>query len=130
MPDKTFTSKVDFVYPSLSPETRTLKIRSSLPNPQGILKPQMFATVEIDVDLGSRLAVPEDAVMDTGERQIVYVDKGEGLFEPREVKAGVRSGGMREIIGGLKSGERIASSALFLIDSEAQLKGIVAPVPH
>jgi Cu(I)/Ag(I) efflux system membrane fusion protein len=124
MPGKVFSSPVDFVYPSLSPDTRTLKVRSSLANPDGTLKPQMFATVEIDLDLGSRLAVPEDAVMDTGERQIVYVDKGEGLFEPREVTAGMRSDGMKEIVKGLKSGERVASSALFLIDSEAQLKGV------
>lgn len=127
LPGKVFDARVDFVYPSLNPETRTLKIRCTLPNPQGMLKPQMFATVEITADLGSRPAVPDDAVMDTGERQIVYVDRGEGLFEPREVKAGMRADGMREIIAGLKSGERIASSALFLIDSEAQLKG-VAPV--
>ena len=127
MPGKVFTSPVDFVSPALSPDTRTLKVRCTLPNPDGVLKPQMFATVEITIDLGSRLAVPDEAVMDTGERQIVYVDKGEGNFEPREVIAGMRSDNMREIVKGLKAGERIASSALFLIDSEAQLKG-VAPV--
>jgi len=124
LPGKAFRSRVDFVYPSLNTETRTLRIRCTLPNPQGMLKPQMFATVDITADLGSRLAVPEDAVMDTGERQIVYVDKGKGLFEPREVKAGMRADGIREIIAGLKSDERIAASALFLIDSEAQLKGV------
>jgi Cu(I)/Ag(I) efflux system membrane fusion protein len=127
MPGKVFTSRVDFIYPSMSPDTRTLKVRCTLPNVKGILKPQMFATVEITADLGSRLAVPEDALIDTGERQIVYVDRGEGLFEPRVVVAGQRAGTMREIISGLKAGEKVASSALFLIDSEAQLKG-VAPV--
>jgi Cu(I)/Ag(I) efflux system membrane fusion protein len=65
--------------------------------------------------------------MDTGERQIVYVDRGEGMFEPRAVMSGVRAGGKREIVSGLKAGEKVAASALFLIDSEAQLKG-VAPV--
>jgi membrane fusion protein, copper/silver efflux system len=129
MPGKVFSSPVDFVYPSLSQDTRTLKVRNTLANPDGVLKPQMFAVVEIAVDLGSRLAIPDEAVMDTGERQIVYVDKGEGLFEPREVTAGIHSNDMREIIKGLKSGERVASSALFLIDSEAQLKG-VAPASH
>ena len=125
MPGKVFTSRVDFIYPSMSPDTRTLKIRCTLPNVKGILKPQMFAMVEITADLGSRLAVPEDAIIDTGERQIMYVDRGEGLFEPRVVVAGQRAGGMREIISGLKAGEKVASSALFLIDSEAQLKGVV-----
>ena len=127
MPGKVFTSPVDFIYPSMNPDTRTLKIRCTLPNVTGILKPQMFATVEITADLGSRLAVPEDSIIDTGERQIMYVDRGEGLFEPRVVVAGQRAGTMREIISGLKAGEKVASSALFLIDSEAQLKG-VAPV--
>jgi membrane fusion protein, copper/silver efflux system len=102
-------------------------VRSTLANPQETLKPRMFATVEISVALGKRLAVPEDAVMETGERQIVYVDRGEGMFEPRVVTSGVRAGGMREIVSGLKSGEKVAASALFLVDSEAQLRG-VSPV--
>jgi Cu(I)/Ag(I) efflux system membrane fusion protein len=129
IPGKVFSAKIDFVYPALSEQTRTLKVRCSLPNPGETLKPSMFATVEIAVNIGRRLSVPEDAVMDTGERQIVYVDKGEGLFEPRVVVAGQRADGRREIVSGLKNGERVASSALFLIDSEAQLKG-VAPASN
>lgn len=124
LPGKTFQSRIDYVYPSMNPETRTLRVRSTLDNSNDLLKPGMFATVEIRPDLGRRLAVPEDAVMDTGERQVVYVDRGEGLFEPRAVTAGIRAGGMREIVSGLESGERVAASALFLIDSEAQLKGV------
>jgi Cu(I)/Ag(I) efflux system membrane fusion protein len=124
IPGKVFSAKIDFVYPALSEQTRTLKVRCSLPNPGETLKPSMFATVEIAVSLGRKLSVPEDAVMDTGERQIVYVDKGEGLFEPRVVVAGQRADGRREIVSGLKNGELVASSALFLIDSEAQLKGV------
>ncbi len=120
-------ARIDYVYPVINEQTRTLEVRSSLANPKEILKPQMFATVEISVGLGKRLAVPEDAVMDTGERQVVYMDRGEGMFEPRAVTSGVRAGGRREIISGLKVGEKVAASALFLIDSEAQLKG-VAPV--
>ncbi|MGD0822811.1 MAG: efflux RND transporter periplasmic adaptor subunit [Desulfomonilia bacterium] len=127
MPGKVFTAPIDFVYPDINPDTRTLKARCMLANPSGIFKPKMFATVEIAADLGNRLAVPGDAVLDTGERQIVYVDKGEGNFEPREVTAGLRSDDMREIVSGLKNGERVVASALFLIDSEAQLKG-VAPL--
>ncbi len=128
LPGTVFDAKLDYVYPTMSADTRSLRVRATLPNRGGLLKPQMYATVEIGVDLGSRLLVPDDAVMDTGRRQVVYVDHGEGNFEPRTVTAGVRSDGMREIVSGLLPGERIASSALFLIDSEAQLKG-VAPAP-
>ncbi|MBI5103104.1 MAG: efflux RND transporter periplasmic adaptor subunit [Nitrospirae bacterium] len=123
-PGKEFKAKVDYVYPALAGETRTAKIRFTLPNPGGVLKPQMFTNVELKVDLGKRLAVPEEAVIDTGLRQVVYVDKGEGNFEPREVTTGVRADGLVEITKGLKSGEKVASAANFLIDSEAQLKGV------
>jgi Cu(I)/Ag(I) efflux system membrane fusion protein len=127
LPGRTFAAEVGFIYPALDEQTRTLRLRCTLDNPGLELKPQMFAAVELQADLGTRLSVPEDAVMDTGERQIVYVDKGDGMFEPRQVTAGIRTGGRREIISGLKAGEKVAASALFLIDSEAQLKG-VAPV--
>lgn len=122
---KVFTAKVDFVYPTLSGETRTAKVRFTIPNPGGQLKPQMFTNVEVKMDLGRKLAVPEDAVINTGTRQIVYVDKGEGYFEPREVTTGMSAEGMVEITKGLKAGDKVASSANFLIDSEARLKGIV-----
>lgn len=128
LPGRIFHEKIDYVYPTMDAETRTLRVRTTLPNPDDLLKPQMYATVEIRADLGRKLLVPEDAVIDTGLRQVMYVDKGEGYFEPRLVKAGLRSDGMREIISGLRPGERVATSALFLIDSEAQLKGI-APAP-
>ncbi len=127
-PGKEFSSRVDYVYPSLAGDTRTAKARFTIPNPEGVLKPQMFTNVEIKINLGSRLAIPTAAVIDTGVRQIVYVDKGEGNFEPREVVPGLRSEDMVEIIRGLKAGEMVAASANFLIDSEAQLKG-VAPLP-
>ena len=128
LPGRAFDTKLDYVYPTMSADTRSLRVRATLPNQGGLLKPQMYATAEVGADLGSRLLVPDDAVMDTGQRQVVYVDRGEGNFEPRAVTAGVRSDGMREIVSGLQPGERSASSALFLIDSEAQLKG-VAPAP-
>lgn len=127
LPETEFSSKIDYIYPTLSPETRTAKVRLSLPNPKGSLKPQMFGNVELKVDLGPRLLVPSEAVIDTGTRQIVYVDRGEGLFEPREVKLGIRTREMAEVVAGLRLGERVAASAAFLIDSEAQLKG-VAPL--
>jgi Cu(I)/Ag(I) efflux system membrane fusion protein len=88
----------------------------------------MFTNVELQVNLGRKLAVPEDAVLDTGVRQIVYVDKGNGYFEPREVRVGMRAEKMVEITAGLKAGDKIAAAANFLIDSEAKLKG-VEPLP-
>ena len=100
-------------------------MRFSLPNQQMLLKPQMFTTVEIAVDMGKRLAVPDSAVLDSGKRQLVYVDKGEGYFEPRVIVTGLRADGMVEVLRGLKPGERVASSAAFLIDSEAKLRGII-----
>jgi membrane fusion protein, copper/silver efflux system len=123
-PDKEFLSKIDYIYPTLSGETRTAKIRFTLPNPGGQLKPQMFTDVNLKINLGKRLVVPEDAVIDTGLRQIVYVDKGDGNFEPREVSVGLKADRMVEVTKGLRVGEKVASSANFLIDSEAKLKGI------
>jgi Cu(I)/Ag(I) efflux system membrane fusion protein len=123
-PGRTFFSVIEYVYPALSSETRTAKVRFSLPNPGGQLKPQMFTNVEIKIDMGKKLAIPDNAIIDTGTRQIVYVDKGEGLFEPREVMLGIRAEGFREVLKGLQAGDRVASSATFLIDSEAQLKGV------
>jgi Cu(I)/Ag(I) efflux system membrane fusion protein len=118
------SATIDYIYPALSGETRTAKARLIVSNPDGQLKPQMFTNVEIKIDLGKRLVVPDDAVIDTGIRQIVYVDKGNGYFEPREILTGIISDGLIEVIDGLKRGDKVAASANFLIDSEAQLKGI------
>lgn len=123
-PGRTFTSRVDYVYPTLAGDTRTAKIRLTLPNPGGKLKPQMFAKIEVRIDLGRKLVIPDEAVIDTGTRQVAYVDKGDGYFEPREIMSGTRADGMREVVKGLKAGEKVAASAAFLIDSEAQLKGV------
>ena len=124
LPGRELSAKIEFINPTLAGDTRTVKVRLTLPNPGGRLRPQMFTNVEIKAGLGRRLAVPDDAVLDTGVRQIVYVDKGEGMFEPREVKLGLRAEGYREVLSGLKAGEKVARSATFLIDSEAQLKGV------
>ncbi len=129
-PGKEFSSVIDYVYPALAGETRTAKVRFSISNPGGQLKPQMFTNVEVKIDLGRKLAIPDDAVIDTGTRQIVYVDKDEGYFEPREVMLGIRAEGFREVVMGLKAGEKVASSATFLIDSEAQLKGVTPLGEH
>ncbi len=123
-PGKEFSSKVDFIYPSLSGQTRTARVRFVLPNPNLLFKPQMFANVEMELSLGERLSIPETAILDTGTRQVVYVDLGDGNFSPRQIKAGDRANGMVEVLSGLKAGEKVASSAVFLIDSEAKLKGV------
>jgi Cu(I)/Ag(I) efflux system membrane fusion protein len=124
MPGKVLSSKIDYIYPIVSQDTRTVKIRLSLSNPGGELKPQMFTNVEISVDTGKRLTVPDSAIIDTGTEQMVYVDLGDGTFEPREIQLGLRANGYAEVLKGLKEGESVSSSANFLIDSEAQIKGI------
>jgi len=123
-PGKQLSSKIDYIYPTISADTRTAKIRLTLPNPGGQLKPQMFTNVEIRIDLGKKLTIPDSAVIDTGKGQVVYVDRGNGSFEPREIQTGLKADGTVEVLRGLKAGEKVATSANFLIDSEAQLKGV------
>jgi Cu(I)/Ag(I) efflux system membrane fusion protein len=125
MPGETFTGRAVYIYPSLNPETRTAKVRFEIPNPQGKVKPEMYANVEIRVTLGKKLAVPEGAIIDTGIRQLAIIDKGNGYFEPREVKVGVKVDNYYEVIKGLKAGEKVVTSANFLIDSESKLKEAV-----
>ena len=129
-PGREFTSSIDYIYPSLTDRARTASVRFQMPNPGLKLKPGMFANIEIRTGSGSRLAVPDDAVIDTGARTVVYVDRGGGEFEPREVKLGLRAGGFREVLAGLKAGERVAGSAVFLVDSEAQLTGVTPLSGH
>ena len=117
------TGAVALVYPHLNPATRTVRVRIELANPHLLLKPDMYAEAEIDTSGGSAvLAVPDSAVIDSGERQIVLVDKGEGRFEPRTVQAGRRGAGYVEIRDGLKESENVVTSANFLIDAESNLK--------
>ena len=124
LPGKEFHSQVDYIYPSITAETRTARVRLKLVNYNNQLKPQMYANVEIKVNLGRKLMIPESAVIDTGKGKVVYVDLGNGVFEPREIKTGLKADGSVEVLRGLKAGENVVSSANFLIDSEAQLKGI------
>jgi Cu(I)/Ag(I) efflux system membrane fusion protein len=133
IPGETFTGKAVYIYPSLNPETRTAKVRFEFPNLHGKLKPEMYANVEVKVHLGQRLAVPEGAIIDTGLRQMAIVDKGSGYFEPREVKVGAKVDNFYEVIKGFKAGERVVTSANFLIDSESKLKeavGSMAGMEH
>jgi Cu(I)/Ag(I) efflux system membrane fusion protein len=124
-PGKEFSSKIDLIYPTLSGSTRTVRVRFIIPNPGAQLKPQMFTNTEIWIDLGKRLVIPEDSFIDTGTKKVVYVDKGDGYFQPKEVTLGLHGEGMVEVVKGLQAGDKIAAAANFLIDSEAKLKGIV-----
>jgi len=122
-PGKVFEGKIAYVYPTLKSETRTVPVRIELANPGMLLKPGMFAQVEMSA--GGRkkvLAVPDSAVIDSGTRQIVLVQLGEGRFEPREVKLGARGGNYVEILDGVKEGEDVVVAANFLIDAESNLK--------
>jgi Cu(I)/Ag(I) efflux system membrane fusion protein len=122
-PERTFPGTVALVYPHLNPATRTVRVRIELANPHLLLKPDMYAEAEIDTSGGNAvLAVPDSAVIDSGERQIVLVDKGEGRFEPRAVQLGRRGAGYVEIRDGLKESENVVTSANFLIDAESNLK--------
>ncbi|GFO69680.1 RND transporter [Geomonas limicola] len=122
-PGKTFSGRVSFIYPFLDPKTRTVKVRVELANPGLKLKPDMFVNAIIKSPLGTGLAVPASAVMDTGTRQVVWVEKDAGMFEPRDVKVGARVGENVQILSGLSQGEKVAATGGYLIDSESQLKG-------
>ena len=121
-PGQVFEGRVTYIYPTLKADTRTAQLRVELPNPQGRLKPAMYAQVEIAAAGSPQLVVPSSAVIDNGTRRVVLIDKGEGRFEPRDVKLGARSDEFTVITEGVKEGERVVTSATFLLDSEANLK--------
>jgi Cu(I)/Ag(I) efflux system membrane fusion protein len=116
--------RVTLVYPELKPETRTARVRIELPNPDGRLKPDMYADVVFHADAEGKpvIAVPDSAVIDSGTRQLVLISKGEGRFEPRVIKTGRHGDGYVEVLEGLKEGEEVVTTATFLIDSESNLR--------
>jgi RND family efflux transporter MFP subunit len=120
-PGETFQGEITFIYPYLNQEAHTNVVRLVFKNPKLRLKPDMYGTVEIQVNRGRKLVVPEQAVLDSGTRQIVYVVRGEGMFEPRQVTLGPKVGNLYEILEGLAQNERIATSGTFLLDSESKL---------
>ena len=121
-PGTRMKGRVAFIYPTFSPETRTLKVRFEFPNPGLRLKPQMYANVSLDLHSVTGVVIPDSALIETGLRQIVFVDTGDGSFEPREVKVGVRGNGKAQILSGVKAGEKVAVRANFLLDSESKLR--------
>jgi RND family efflux transporter MFP subunit len=128
LPARTFEGRVTLIYPVLSETTRTVKVRLEFPNPDFTLRPEMYAQVEIHADLGERLTVPESAVISTGTRDIAFVDRGGGYFEPRELKLGIRLPDRFEVLEGVTEGEPVLISGNFLVDSESKLKAALAAV--
>ena len=125
-PDKTFEGKVTYVYPTLKAETRTVPVRVELSNPGLLLKPGMFAQMELQVaGIAQVITVPVSAVIDSGTRQIVLIQLKEGRFEPREVKLGARSDTHVAVVSGVKEGELVVVAANFLIDAESNLKAAI-----
>jgi len=122
IPGRVFNARIDFLQPQVDPMTRTLKVRLNMDNPGVLLKPDMYADVEFVVNIPSKLTVPADAVLNSGERKTVFIDRGNGYFEPRQVKTGEREGDRIQILSGLTGGERVVTSGNFLIDSESQMK--------
>jgi RND family efflux transporter MFP subunit len=129
LPGETFRGRVDFVYPTVTEETRTIKVRLVIPNPRGSLKPGMFVRVSLGGKGKEALTVPRSALIQTGERQIAFVEQSPGVYAPREVKTGLAGKEFLEVLAGLSEGETVVSSADFLIDSESRIGAIGAAPP-
>jgi RND family efflux transporter MFP subunit len=120
---RSFHAKVTHILPTVDPQTRTLRVRLEAPNPRTELKPDMYVDIDFSIGGQQRLTVPAEAVINTGTRQVVYVDLGSGRFEPRNVQVGESFGDRVAVTGGLSAGDRVVTSGNFLIDSESQLRG-------
>jgi membrane fusion protein, copper/silver efflux system len=127
---RTLRGRVSYLQPQVDPVTRTLKVRLELNNPGTLLKPEMFADVEFRVESRRLLTVPVEAVLDSGRVKTVFVDRGEGRLEPRQVETGERMGERVEIVKGLTAGERVVTSGNFLVDSESRLKSAATGMTH
>ena len=128
-PGKRFEGRIDYVYPRLDSETRTLPVRVAFANAQGALKPGLFGIVEIGLPAKTGVTVPSEAVIDTGDRRYVFLETSPGHFDPRVVTIGERNGERVEVLDGIALGERVASSGNFFIDSESRLKASIAQAP-
>lgn len=126
LPGQKLAGRLAFVSPTVDGSTRTAKARIELDNAAGLLKPGMYATVMIDVGVGEGIAIPEDAIIDTGERKIVFVAHEGGHFEPRAIEVGISLEGLVQVLSGLKEGESIAQTGQFLLDSESRLRAAAA----
>jgi len=126
IPGRTFSGRVTYINPQVDPQTRTLKVRLEFPNPALQLKPGMFGQVGFKINYGNQIVVPQDAVLDSGTQQTIFVSRPDGYFEPRQVQVGARLDGRVIVLSGLRPGETIVTSGNFLIDSESRLKSAVA----
>jgi membrane fusion protein, copper/silver efflux system len=127
LPGRTFEGTVDLIYPEIQQETRTAKVRIELPNPDGILMANMYADVEIEAGVQKPVvAVPNSAVIDTGDRQVVFIDKGDGKFEPKDVSLGMRGEEQTEITKGIAAGDQVVVAANFLLDAESNLNSALS----
>jgi multidrug efflux pump subunit AcrA (membrane-fusion protein) len=129
-PGKKYTGRVNYIYPTVDPQTRTVKVRIEFPNPNFELKPDMYSDIDLKVDYGNQIVVPQSAVLDSGERQTVFVSKGEGYFEPREVKIGDKVDDKVIVLSGLSAGETVVTSGNFLVDSESRLTSAMGGMKH
>ncbi len=125
IPGKVFVGKLSSINPVVNSPTRTVRVRASVPDPTGLLRPDTFMNVKIKVDLGEKLAVPENAVLFSGEKAFVYVVKEQGRFEPHPIRTGLKAQSYYEVLSGLNDGDTIVTSANFLIDSESKLRGVL-----
>ncbi|OGV58935.1 MAG: hypothetical protein A2X49_02805 [Lentisphaerae bacterium GWF2_52_8] len=124
--NESFPAKITFIYPHIDALTRRGELRLELDNPKDQLRPDMWANVEIKVAFGTRLTVPSSAVIDTGIRHVAFVDAGYGRLEPRDLKIGAKTDDYYEVLDGVKEGEKVVTRALFLVDSESQLKAAIS----
>jgi RND family efflux transporter MFP subunit len=124
-PGQAFDGELSLINPFLAEMTRTVKVRVDIPNPESKLRPGMYVNIELAMDMGEGLTIPVSAVMPTGSRTLVFVDRGEGKLEPRSVQLGRKYGDIYEVLDGLKEGERVVASANFLIDAESKVQGAV-----
>ncbi|MBZ5510292.1 MAG: efflux RND transporter periplasmic adaptor subunit [Acidobacteriia bacterium] len=129
-PGKKWNGRVSFIYPTVDPTTRTVKVRLEFPNPDFQLKPQMFADVALKVSYGDQIVVPQEAVLDSGKEQTVFVAHKDGYFEPRKITTGAKLDGKVLVLSGLKAGETVVTSGNFLIDSESRLKSATGSMQH
>ena len=128
-PARTFEGSVTFVYPTVQAETRTAQVRIELPNGEGLLKPDLYGTVQIEAgEAAATVSIPESAVLDSGTRQVALVELGRGLFEPREIRLGGRGNGYVEVLEGIGVGERVVVDGNFLIDAESNFKAALGAV--
>jgi len=125
LPGRTFSGPIEYVYPTVGEDTRSLRARISLSNPSGELKPGMYATVSLTVSMGDVLTVPASAVLYTGERAVTFVDMGDGSLAPQEVEVGMTSDDFVQVVSGVEPGQRVVTSAQFLLDSESNLAEVM-----